>query len=83
MSKARLSTPIITERLVPRRWRDADRAPFAEMKADPRVRKFFPGTLERKASDPLQPCALYRISSRMTAQPHKAAKAAPELETQP
>ena len=40
-----------TPRLVLRRWRDADRAPFASMSADPRVMQYFPSTLSREASD--------------------------------
>ncbi len=34
-----------------RRWRDADRAPFADMNADPAVMEFFPSTLTREQSD--------------------------------
>ena len=37
--------PIETERLRLRRWRDADRAPFATMSADPAVMEFFPSLL--------------------------------------
>lgn len=44
---------IQTERLRLRQWRDADRAPFARLNADPRVMAFFPGVLERAASDAL------------------------------
>ena len=40
-----------TERLILRPWRDEDRAPFAEMNADPRVREFFHGVLTREESD--------------------------------
>lgn len=40
-----------TERLRLRRWRESDRAPFAAMNADPRVRRFFPDLLDRAASD--------------------------------
>jgi RimJ/RimL family protein N-acetyltransferase len=42
---------IRTARLVMRRWRDTDRAPFAAMNADPVVMQYFPGTLDRAASD--------------------------------
>jgi ribosomal-protein-alanine N-acetyltransferase len=42
-----------TPRLLLRRWRDADRAPFAEMNADPVVMEFFPRTLTRDESDDL------------------------------
>lgn len=34
-----------------RRWRDADRRPFAAMNADPEVMRYFPATLDRVASD--------------------------------
>jgi RimJ/RimL family protein N-acetyltransferase len=40
-----------TERLRLRRWRDTDRAPFAQMNADPRVREHFPSTQTREQSD--------------------------------
>jgi len=40
-----------TERLLMRRWRDADRRPFAAMNADPEVMRYFPATLDRAASD--------------------------------
>ncbi len=40
-----------TERLVMRRWREADREPFAAMNADPAVMEFFPATLDRAESD--------------------------------
>lgn len=42
-----------TERLVMRRWREADREPFAAMNADPAVMEFFPAPLDRAASDAL------------------------------
>ncbi len=42
---------IETERLLLRHWRDSDRAPFAAMNADPRVREFFPGLQTRAESD--------------------------------
>jgi RimJ/RimL family protein N-acetyltransferase len=44
---------ITTERLVLRRWNEADLAPFAALNADPRVMEHFPGTLSRDASDAL------------------------------
>ncbi|HTT52688.1 MAG TPA: GNAT family N-acetyltransferase [Streptosporangiaceae bacterium] len=44
---------IRTERLVLRRWRDSDRAPFAALNADPEVMRYFPATLDRVASDSL------------------------------
>jgi RimJ/RimL family protein N-acetyltransferase len=42
---------IHTERLLMRRWRDADRGPFAAMNADPEVMRYFPAALDRVASD--------------------------------
>jgi RimJ/RimL family protein N-acetyltransferase len=40
-----------TERLLLRRWRDSDLAPFAEMNADPRVMEHMPALLTRAESD--------------------------------
>jgi RimJ/RimL family protein N-acetyltransferase len=40
-----------TARLKLRCWRDADRAPFAEMNDDPTVMEFFPALQSRAASD--------------------------------
>ena len=40
-----------TERLLLRRWRDQDRAPFAALNADPVVMEHFPATLTRAESD--------------------------------
>ena len=42
---------IETERLVLRPWRDEDRAPFAELNADPQVMRYFPAPLSREESD--------------------------------
>jgi RimJ/RimL family protein N-acetyltransferase len=42
---------IATERLLLRRWRPEDRAPFAAMNADPEVMAYFPSTLDAEASD--------------------------------
>ncbi len=42
-----------TARVLLRRWRDCDRAPFAEMNADPLVMEHFPSTLTREQSDAL------------------------------
>lgn len=42
-----------TERLLLRRWNDADRAPFATLNADPRVMEHFPALLTRTESDAL------------------------------
>lgn len=44
---------ILTERLLLRRWTDADRAPFARMNADPAVMEYFPAVLDSAASDEL------------------------------
>ena len=40
-----------TERLLLRRWRTEDRAPFAAMNADPAVREHFQGVASREESD--------------------------------
>jgi RimJ/RimL family protein N-acetyltransferase len=40
-----------TTRLVMRRWREADREPFAALNADPVVMEHYPSTLDRAASD--------------------------------
>ncbi len=42
---------IRTERLLLRRWRDADRAPFAAMNSDPEVIAHLPGARPREQSD--------------------------------
>ncbi|MDH4115971.1 MAG: GNAT family N-acetyltransferase [Acidimicrobiia bacterium] len=42
---------IETERLLLRQWTDSDRAPFAELNADPVVMEHFPTTLTREQSD--------------------------------
>jgi len=42
---------IRTRRLALRRWRPADRAPFAALNADPEVMAHFPNRLDRAASD--------------------------------
>ena len=44
---------IETERLLLRRWRAADREPFARMNRDPAVMEFFPSLLSRAESDAL------------------------------
>ena len=44
-------TVLRTSRLVLRRWRCADREPFAALNADPRVMAHFPATLTRAQSD--------------------------------
>lgn len=40
-----------TDRLILRRWRDADREPFAALNTDPEVMRYFPGVLDREKSD--------------------------------
>ena len=40
-----------TDRLIMRRWREADREPFAALNADPEVMRYFPAPLDRAASD--------------------------------
>jgi len=42
---------ITTSRLILRRWRPEDLAPFAALNADPLVMEFFPKTLSREESD--------------------------------
>jgi RimJ/RimL family protein N-acetyltransferase len=42
-----------TDRLLLRRWRDADRAPFAALSADPLVMEHFPAPQTREQSDAL------------------------------
>lgn len=42
---------IRTERLCLRRWRQEDRAPFAELNWDPKVLEFLPGPLTQEDSD--------------------------------
>ncbi len=44
---------IRTERLLLRRWREADGEPFAELNADPVVMEHFPAALSREESDAL------------------------------
>lgn len=53
MSATGLPSELRTERLLLRRWRAADRAPFAALNADPRVVEFLPGPLSRAESDAL------------------------------
>ncbi|MEZ1441261.1 GNAT family N-acetyltransferase, partial [Pseudomonas shirazica] len=47
------SPRLYTHRLILRPWLVQDRARFAELNADPRVREFFPWLLERAQSDAL------------------------------
>jgi len=46
-----MARELVSERLLLRRWRAGDRAPYAAMNADPRVREHFPGVLTREQSD--------------------------------
>ena len=50
-----------TERLLLRPWREGDRAPFADMNADPKVMEHFPLTNTREESD----AGFDRIVARM------------------
>ena len=42
---------IETERLILRKWRDEDRAPFAAINADPEIMRYFPTLMSREESD--------------------------------
>src|SRR4029077_9756539 len=42
---------LITDRLTLRRWRDADREPFARLNADPEVMRYFVRPISREDSD--------------------------------
>jgi RimJ/RimL family protein N-acetyltransferase len=44
---------LTTDRLLLRRWRESDLAPFADLNADPVVMELFPSTLTRGRSDQL------------------------------
>jgi ribosomal-protein-alanine N-acetyltransferase len=46
-----MASELVTDRLLLRRWRESDRAPFAAMNADPRVMEHFPSTLTPEQSD--------------------------------
>jgi RimJ/RimL family protein N-acetyltransferase len=48
---ARRFDTVRTARLVMRRWRDADRGPYATMNADPEVMRYFPATMDAATSD--------------------------------
>ena len=48
---ARRFDTVRTARLVMRRWRDADRGPYAAMNADPEVMRYFPATMDAATSD--------------------------------
>lgn len=51
--RVRSTDSIVSERLILRRPREADREPCARMNADPRVMELFPATLSREESDAL------------------------------
>ena len=51
MSISTAPTSLTTERLLLRRWTDADREPFAAPNADPRVMEHYPAPLTREQSD--------------------------------
>ncbi|MGH3750612.1 MAG: GNAT family N-acetyltransferase, partial [Micromonosporaceae bacterium] len=51
MSRVDAYPEIRTARLLMRRWRDSDRAPFAAMNADPEVMRYFPAPRDRAESD--------------------------------
>lgn len=53
MSAVAAPRELRTARLLLRRWRDEDRAPFAALNADPLVTEFLPGPLSRADSDAL------------------------------
>lgn len=48
-----MAQSLLTDRLLLRRWRDADRLPFQRLNADPRVMEFMPSQLAPEASDEL------------------------------
>jgi RimJ/RimL family protein N-acetyltransferase len=51
VTDAQVYDAIQTERLLMRRWRESDREPFAALNADPETMRYFPGSLDRAASD--------------------------------
>jgi len=61
-----MATPLIeplTPRLVLRQWRESDKAPFAELNADPVVMEHFPAPLTRDQSDALAGRCAERLRS--------------------
>ena len=48
-----MTDEIRTPRLLMRRWQHRDRAPFADINADPEVMRYFPAPLTREQSDAL------------------------------
>ncbi len=53
-----------TPRLLLRQWRPEDRAPFAALNADPDVMRYFPSTLDAKASDAFADHCESRLAER-------------------
>lgn len=53
MPEKRRFDRIVTDRLLMRRWQDADRDPFAALNGDAETLQFFPATIDRAASDAL------------------------------
>lgn len=53
MAKGPSPQRLETDRLILRRWRDEDRAPFASMNADPRVMEHFASAMTPEQSDAL------------------------------
>jgi ribosomal-protein-alanine N-acetyltransferase len=47
----RMPDSLRTQRLTLRRWIDDDRAPFAELNADPAVMRYFPNVMTKQDSD--------------------------------
>ena len=64
-----------TSRLLLRRWRAADREPFAALNADPQVMEHFPNRLTREESDAF----IDRIEAYRTREPQAAVKLASVL----
>jgi RimJ/RimL family protein N-acetyltransferase len=60
---ARFDT-IQTKRLLMRRWRDADREPFAALNADAETMRYFPSVLDRAASDAMIEVIESRLAHR-------------------
>ena len=56
-----VTAEIRTDRLLMRRFTDADRTPFAEMNADPDVMKHFPSTMTRQQTDAFVDTILQRF----------------------
>jgi RimJ/RimL family protein N-acetyltransferase len=64
MAEDPADTVLRTPRLILRRWRSTDRAPFAAMNADPAVMAHFPATLTRAESDALADGIEAKMGSR-------------------